>query len=119
MQIAFNETILSALQSAAAAANTSPEQLVIELVSKHVVKHEIEKTKAHLRDLQASGGTSTKGRAKAVLEVFEKQPQTSFRVNEVTEAVPGSNGQYNGRVLTELYRAGKIKRVGHGVYQLA
>jgi hypothetical protein len=119
MQIAFNETILSALQSAAVSANTSPEQLVIELVSKHVVKHEIEKTKAHLRDLQASGGTSTKGRAKAVLEVFEKQPQTSFRVDEVTEAVPGSNGQYNGRVLTELYRAGKIKRVGHGVYQLA
>lgn len=119
MQITLSDTVMSALQSAAAAASISPEQLVIELVSKHVVKYEIEKTKAHLRDLKATGGVPTQGRSKAVLEVFEKQPQTSFRVNDITEAVPGSNGQYNGRVLTELYRAGKIKRVGHGVYQLA
>lgn len=120
MQINLNDTVMSALTSAAQLANTTTEQFVVDLVTKHVVKSEIAKTKARLRDLKAtSGGEVLSGRSKAVLAVFEQQPQSTFRVADIVAAIPGSNIQYNGRVLTALFKEGKIKRVGHGEYQLA
>lgn len=119
MQIDFSDTVTSALQSVAAQANTTPENLVIELVSKHVVQREIAQTKARLRDLKATNRGPLLGRAKEILALFEAQPQSTLRVADTVSAIPGSNIQYNGRVLNALLKDGKVKRVDHGVYQLA
>lgn len=119
MQINLSDTVMSALTSAAQLANTTTEQFVVDLVTKHVVKSEIAQTKARLRELKATSGEVSSGRAKAVLDVFAQQPQSTFRVADIVSAIPGSNIQYNGRVLTALFKEGKIKRVGHGEYQIA
>ncbi len=118
MHINFPEVVLSALQNAATLANASPEQVVIDLVRKHTLKHEIAATRARLRELKGST-VEMRGRFTAVLAIFEKQPQSAFRVADIVAAIPGSNAQYNGRVLSALCDQGKIKRVGRGAYQLA